>query len=240
VDRPIGLLCALPEERELLVGALDDAMPVAGGDLDGWLGRLDGRAVVVATCGAGKVNAAIAGTLLVERLDCRALVLSGVAGGLSADLEVGDLVVAERVIDVEYGRLTDGGRIVYQPGTLPLPGIEPDPGYRLPGATASAVRERLEAAGVAATLGTVLTGDAFLASARVRDELAARWSGHAIEMEGSAVCGVAERFGRPWLVLRALSDRAGEESTMDFAAFVKVAAAASSRLVRVLLPVLDA
>ncbi len=143
------------------------------------------------------------------------------------------------MVDVDYGRLTDAGRLVYQPGTLPLPGVVPEPGYRLPADVAVRIRARLAATGLTATLGTVLTGDTFLASASVRDELEARWSALAIEMEGSAVCGVAERFGVPWLVVRALSDRAGDESVTDFTAFLSSAAAASARLVRELLPVLD-
>ncbi len=53
------------------------------------------------------------------------------------------------------------------------------------------------------------------------------------------MCGVAERFGVPWLIVRALSDRAGEESAADFAAFLVDAAAASASLVRGLLPVFD-
>jgi adenosylhomocysteine nucleosidase len=234
----VGILCALPQERELLVTALEEGERVLGTGLEAQVGRLDGQAAVVATCGVGKVNAAITATLLVERLGCRALVLSGVAGGLSADLHVGDLVIAERVIDVDYGRITDGGRTVYQPGTLPLPGTDPDPGYRLPVRLARTVHGHAAACGFDVTLGTVLSGDAFLASARVRDELAARWSAVAIEMEGSAVCGVAERFGIPWLVVRALSDRAGEESAIDFAAFLGQAAEASAMLVRTLLPAL--
>jgi adenosylhomocysteine nucleosidase len=195
--------------------------------------------VLVATAGVGKVRAAGTATLLVERLGCRALVLTGVAGGLTADMAIGDLVIADRVIDIDYGRLTEAGRLVYQPGVLPLPGERPDPGYLLPARVVEGVRSRLAATGLAATLGTVLTGDAFLASSRVRDELTAQWSALAIEMEGSAVCGVAERFGIPWLIVRALSDRAGDESVTDFTAFLSSAAAASARLVRELLPIFD-
>ena len=58
-------------------------------------------------------------------------------------------------------------------------------------------------------------------------------------MEGSALCGVDERFGVPWLVVLALSDRSGEDSLDDFTAFVDAAAADSARLVRELLPVFD-
>jgi len=239
VVAPIGILCALEAERALLVGMLEDATPATGLGLDARHGRLEGLSVAIATSGVGKVNAAITATLLVERLGCRALVLSGVAGGLSADLAIGDLVVADRVVDVDYGRITDADRVVYQPGALPMPGVEPAPGYVLPADLIESVRACLGTSGQHAVLGTILSGDAFLASARVRDELAARWSALAIEMEGAAVCGVAQRFGLPWLIVRALSDRAGEESVTDFAAFARDAADASATLVRALLPVVD-
>jgi adenosylhomocysteine nucleosidase len=238
-EAPIGILCALPEEQELLVKAMGDPPRLPGAGLEARRGVLDGYAVVVAAAGIGKVRAAATATLLVERLDCRALVFSGVAGGLGDELGIGDIVIAERVVDIDYGRLTDEGRIIYQPGTLPLPEITPDPGYRLAAETVERIRRRLAASGLAATLGTVVSGDAFLASSRVRDELAGEWDALAVEMEGSALCGVAERFRLPWLVVRALSDRAGEDSLDDFETFVSEAAADSARLVRALLPVFD-
>jgi adenosylhomocysteine nucleosidase len=237
---PIGILCAMEEEQALLVAELGDPPALPGGGLEARRGFLDGHSVVIAAAGVGKVRAATTAALLVERHGCRSLVLTGVAGGLAADLAIGDLVIAERVIDIDYGRRTDAGRVVYQPGSLPLPGVVPDPGYRLPAALATRVREQLQTTGLRATLGTILTGDAFLASAIRRDELAARWSALAIEMEGSAVCGVAERFGLPWLVVRAISDRAGDESVIDFRTFLATAAGSSARLVRSLLPVLAA
>jgi adenosylhomocysteine nucleosidase len=236
---PIGILCALPDEQALLVEALGDPPPLPGRGIEARRGLLDGHEVVVAAAGVGKVKAAATATLLVERLGCRALVLSGVAGGLGDSLGIGDIVIADRVIDIDYGRVTDHGRIVYQPGTLPVPEVKPDPGYRLDAQTVERIRARLAASGLAATMGTIVTGDAFLASPRVRDELAGEWDALAIEMEGSALCGVAERFDVPWLVVRALSDRAGEESLADFRAFVSSAAANSARLVRELLPIFN-
>jgi adenosylhomocysteine nucleosidase len=237
---PIGILCALPEEQELLVAAIGDPPPEPGAGLKARRGELDGHEVVIAASGVGKVNAAGTATLMLERLGCRALVLSGVAGGLGERLGIGDIVIAERVIDVDYGRITDAGRIVYQPGTLPLPELRPDPGYRTDADLLERVRERLAESAIEAELGTIVSGDAFLASARVRDELADEWDALAIEMEGAALCGVAERFGVPWLIVRALSDRAGEDSIADFGAFVSSAAASSARLVRQLLPAFDA
>jgi adenosylhomocysteine nucleosidase len=236
---PIGILCALPQEQALLVAQMDDPPIVAGAAIEARRGRIDGRDIVIAASGVGKVRGAIAATLLVERLGCRALVLTGVAGGLSAEAGIGDIVIAERLVDVDYGRLTPEGRIIYQPGVLPVPEEKPDPGYRLPHALRERVRRRLSDSGLRATLGTILTTDAYLASPAERDQLAGEWDGLAIEMEGSALCAVAERFGLPWLVVRALSDRAGEDSLVDFAAFVDEAAANSAELVRELLPVFD-
>jgi adenosylhomocysteine nucleosidase len=236
---PIGILCALPQEQELLLAAIDGTTPLLQPGIEARQGRLDGRAVVLAAAGVGKVRAAITATLMVERLGCRALVLSGVAGGLSADATIGDIVIADRLIDIDYGRLTPEGRIVYQPGVLPIPEEKPAPGYRVPQALLERIRARLAETGLRATFGTILTTDAYLASPRERDELAGEWDGLAIEMEGSALCGVAERFDVPWLVVRALSDRAGEDSLDDFAAFVDAAAASSAHLVRELLPVFD-
>lgn len=236
---PVGILCALPQEQALLVAEMGEPAAIPGMAIEARRGMLDGRAVVIAAAGVGKVRAAITATLLVERLGCRALMLSGVAGGLSEDAGIGDIVIADRLVDVDYGRLTPSGRIVYQPGVLPIPEERPDPGYHLPPTLVARVRARLAETGLEATLGTVLTTDAYLASPRVRDALAGEWEGLAVEMEGSALCGVAERFGLPWLVVRALSDRAGEDALDDFNTFVDSAAAHSARLVRALLPVFD-
>ena len=121
----------------------------------------------------------------------------------------------------------------------PLPGITPEPGYQLPADLELRVRSHLARTDIAATFGTIVCGDAFLVSPRVRDQLEADWSALAIEMESAAICGVAERFDVPWLIVRALSDRAGETSMDDFSTFVASAAASSARLARVLLAVFD-
>jgi adenosylhomocysteine nucleosidase len=238
-DGPIGIMCALPQEQDLLLAAIGDPAPLPHHGIEARQGSLDDREVVVAAAGVGKVNAAITATLMAERLGCRALVLSGVAGGLSAEASIGDIIVADRVIDIDYGRLTPEGRVIYQPGVLPIPEERPDPGYLVPEPLLGRLRERLAETGLEATLGTILTTDGYLASPRERDELAGEWDGLAVEMEGSALCGVAERFGLPWLVVRALSDRAGEDSLDDFSAFVDAAAADSARFVRELLPIFD-
>ena len=236
---PIGVLCALPQELALLEDALADQVVMPSAGLAARGGRLDGHRVVLAEAGVGKVNAATSATILADRFGCTALILSGVAGGLSDALDIGDLVVADRVIDIDYGRITDEARILYQPGSLPFPGVNAPPGYRLTSAIERVLRAVLVADAPSVAVGTIVSGDAFLSSPRARDALVRDWSALAVEMEGAAICGVAERFGLPWLIVRALSDRAGDDSAMDFDTFVSSAAAASATLVRRLLPVVS-
>jgi adenosylhomocysteine nucleosidase len=82
------------------------------------------------------------------------------------------------------------------------------------------------------SLGRILTGDTFVNDEEARRRLHATFAAQAVEMEGGAVAQVAERFGRPWIVVRCLSDLAGSSSHVDFRAFLPVAAANAAAVVR--------
>jgi adenosylhomocysteine nucleosidase len=249
----IGIICAIPQE----LGHLAEAMQARDGETHGGLdfhpGTLDGHRVVLAGGGVGKVNAAITATLLADRFACRCLIFSGVAGGLDPALHVGDVVIGERTLQHDAGVL-QGQRVhTYQAGHVPFFNPTDQLGYRPPAALLARVRERLDgfalpalsaaaAGGEARTptiaLGTILTGDQFLNCEATRERLFHELGGQAIEMEGGAVGQVAEAFGVPHLVIRALSDLAGAESAIDFGRFVVEVAAGSAAIVRRLLPVL--
>lgn len=252
-SQPLGVITAIPEEIAHFGDHFEATDPV---ELGGFLfrpGRLDGRAAVLVETGIGKVNAAIVTTVLLRRFGCRGLVFSGVAGGLAPDLSVGDVVIGQRVVCHDYGAVTNGALKPYQPGAFPLPGLPDAHGYDLPAPLVARLREALtglelpslsaRATGGAPRtpklhFGTILTGDAFINCADTRQRLHAGFGGHAVEMEGAAVHQVAERFAVPAVVVRALSDLAGEDSHMDFESFLPEAAGIAARIVRHLAPVL--
>src|SRR3712207_1103251 len=105
---PVGLIAAMPEELAQLADAFAETgrRDVAG--LAFREGTLEGVPVVAVETGIGKVNAAVVATLLLHVFGCRALLLTGVAGGLDPALAVGDVVVARRLVAHDYGALVAG------------------------------------------------------------------------------------------------------------------------------------
>lgn len=227
-----------------------DTFEMAGAQFS--VGELDGYPVVLSQAGMGKVYAALVATLLADRFECRAIAFSGVAGGLDPELGIGDVVIAEHTIQHDCGVIEGATLQVYQAGHVPFINPTSRFGYVADPDLLSRVRGRLGAFTMSPlsrdaggserppriVFGTVLTGDQYLDCEVTRGRLHSDLRGRAVEMEGAAISQVCESFGIPWLVIRALSDLAGERSHFEFAVFVDEVAAQSAKLLRHLLPVL--
>ena len=250
-SKHLGVLSAMPEEISHF--ADDSGGRTTVGGLSFLHGHIAGRAAVFVETGMGKVNAAMAASLLLDRFDCGALMFCGVAGGLDPALGVGDVVIATRNIQHDYGAEQELGFKTYQPGAPPLPGFPDMHGYdaapalveRLRAAVAGLVLAPLDSSvgvGVrtpAIHFGPVVTGDVFINSDRTRRRLQETYSALACEMEGGAVAQVAERFGGvPFVNVRCLSDLASSDSHIDFEAFLPVATRYASLVAHRLAPVI--
>lgn len=248
---PLGIITAIPQELEHLEDREEGSERVAG--LDFHRGRIEGLPAIFVEGGMGKVNAGVVASLLADRYRCRALVFCGVAGGLDPGLGIGDVVIASRLVQHDYGAVIDGALVTYHAGEPPLPGMSRAHGWDM----APALRARLEKALIGLTLppldagitgdrrrqpaisfGTIATGDAFINCDDTRERLHREFSANAVEMEGAAIAQVAQRFGLPWLVVRCLSDLAGADSHLNFKEFLPVAARSAALVLRRLVPVL--
>lgn len=248
---PVGVICALPEEIDHLRPLLSEADSRELAGLSFEHGLLADTPVVLAECGIGKVNAAIVSTLLIQQFGCGALMMVGVAGALDESLRVGDIVIADSALQYDYGAMTDQRIKPYPPGVPPLPGMEAPPAIpMLPSVFSDAKRlsetvdlPELDTAVIGGAVhkpalhfGPVVSGDAFLNCAATRRRLQAETGGLVIEMEGAAMAQVAVRFDVPWLIIRAVSDLAGDDSHLDFTAFGREAARVTAPLVEALVP----
>jgi adenosylhomocysteine nucleosidase len=251
-DRLLGVISALPEEFAHLSDRSGHALEIGG--LAFWRGEIAGREAVFVESGPGKVNAGVATALLLDRFDCRALMLCGVAGGLDPALGVGDVVVGASNTQHDYGAHKEDGFLLVQPGSRPSLGEAGTPAYTVAEALMARLRKALnglaldplpEAVGVGRRLpsihfGGILTGDTFVNAESLRRRLHAEFKAQAVEMEGGAVAQVARRWGEdiPFVNVRCLSDLAGPDSHLDFRAFLPVASRYASQVAHRLAPVI--
>jgi adenosylhomocysteine nucleosidase len=237
-DVPItGLLSALPEEQHGLLVLLDERLStVRHAGRDFVTGRIGSRPVVLALCGIGKVAAAATTAMLIERFDVRRLVFTGVAGGLSPGVKVGDVVVADGFVqhDMDASPL-------FPRHEIPLYGrsrFEADPALtkslmraaRLALADPHALcnadeRERFQLRQVRLHPGLLISGDRFVSALAEAAELRASLpDALAVDMESAAVAQVCHDYHVPFAAVRTISDRADDSAHVDFPAFVEVVA----------------
>ncbi len=185
-------------------------------------GILEGLPTVVVQCGVGKVNAALCVQILCDRFGVTHLVNTGIAGSLCADLDIGDLVVSQ---DAMYHDFTIQDIHPDWPvGRLPMPegAITHFPGDEVLIRLALAAGEENDPGHV--RLGRVATGDQFIGSAERKNKIIADTGAICAEMEGAAIAHAAYRNGVPFVILRAISDKADDSAEMDYPTFEAIAA----------------
>lgn len=234
--RPLAVFSAMHEELHALIPLLEGAQQVNLAGRVFHTGRMHGHDVVLALTGIGKVAAAIGTTLAIRHFDAQALLFTGVAGGLSDGVAIGDLVLARELLqhDIDASPL-------FPRYEVPLTGCSRFPADEaLSDALQAAVLRCIgRAAFVGPGAGTarlheglVISGDRFIATAAQGSALrAALPDALAVEMEGAAVAQVCAAFGTPFAVLRTISDRADDSAHGDFAAFIADVASGVTRSV---------
>ncbi|WP_343562637.1 5'-methylthioadenosine/adenosylhomocysteine nucleosidase [Kiloniella sp. b19] len=246
-----GIIFAIPNETAHLQEFLDIEKTSEKAGLLFQEGKLEQQSIVLVEGGMGKVNAAVVTTLLVEKFGCDFILFSGIAGGLSPQRSIGDVILGEKLIQYDYGIQSAGEFTCYQPGHLPIHEPTERLGYKPSGKPFEQALEALqelalpvisaEAAGGQPRQpeiyrGTILTGDLFLDCVETRERLHAQHNADCVEMEGAAVAQVCERFGKDFLIIRSLSDLAGAQSNgMDFMAFLHETGAGAALSLRCIL-----
>lgn len=221
----IGIIGAMDEEVALLKETMANKKEVIAAGYEITEGTLSDKPVVLLKSGIGKVNAALATSMLVERYAPEAIINTGSAGGFASNLEVGDIVISDSVVHHDV----DVTAFDYVYGQVPQmpPAFQAD--QELVQLAKSVIDQFPD---TNAEIGLIATGDSFMSDpervAFVRDKFPAML---AAEMEAAAVAQVSYHYGTPFVIVRALSDIAGKESSVSFDAFLDQAARNAATLI---------
>ncbi|MFT4266004.1 MAG: 5'-methylthioadenosine/adenosylhomocysteine nucleosidase [Xenophilus sp.] len=233
---PIAIVGAMQEELAALLAAMPDERPVRAAGRAFWLGHLEGQPVVAVLSRIGKVAAATTAAVLLERFGARAVLFTGVAGGLAPQVRVGDVVIATDLLqhDMDASPLFPRhevplyGRSRFAADAMLADALAAAAGEALrdPGALTGA--RAVADFGLAAPRvhrGLVVSGDRFVATAVESERLrAALPEALAVEMEGAAMAQVCHDYGVPFAAVRTVSDRADDAAHADFSRFVAAVA----------------
>ena len=213
----LGIIGAMDVEIAALKQAMEEKEEQTPAGMEVCLGTLEGLPVAVARCGVGKVNAALCVQILRDLCQVTHVVNTGIAGSLDPKLDIGDLVVSSDAMYHDFSCTVFG----YSQGQVPgFPAAFPADG--------ELCRIALEAAEEVypghARMGRIASGDQFVCGTEQKERISDLTEGLCTEMEGAAIAQAAYRNNLPFVILRAISDKADNSAEMDYPSFEAAAA----------------
>lgn len=223
--KTIGLIGAMEEEVAALKDLMTDKVERQAAGMVFTKGMLWGVESVVCVSGIGKVNMAVCAQILVDLFGVNVLINTGVAGSLDASIDIGDIVLSSEAQqhDMDVSALGDPVGVIPRMDTSVFPADQE---------LIEAAKRACEEANpdISCMVGKVVSGDQFIASPEKKEYLIKEFGGRCAEMEGAAMAQVAYLNQIPYLVIRAISDKADNSGSEDYPVFAKKAIKHSLRL----------
>ena len=216
----IAIMGAMPEEIEPIISKLENLKETQYAANTYYEGSYKGQDLVVAYSKIGKVFATLTATSLIEKFDCDTLLFSGVAGAISSELSIGDLIIADGLCQHDLDITAFGHPYGYVPeGEVCIP---TDTALR------TVAKEVAKDKGLTLVEGIIATGDQFVADPERKAWISETFKAHALEMEGASVAVVCSSLEIPFFILRAISDSADMDASFNFDEFLESSAKISA------------
>lgn len=223
--KTIGIIGAMEVEVAILKEKMEDVRIVKKASMDFYEGILAGKKVVVVRSGIGKVNAGICAQILADVFSVDAIINTGIAGSLNKNINIGDIVLSTDVVQHDM----DATGFGYRKGQIPQMPVfffnADDNLRRLAAEVCKEVNPDIQV-----FEGRIASGDQFVCDQDVKNRIVSEFSAYATEMEGAAIGQAAYLNEIPFLVVRAISDKADGSAQMDYSEFEKAAVDHSVRL----------
>ena len=223
--KTIGIIGAMEVEVAILKEKMEDVRIIKKASMDFYEGILAGKKVVVVRSGIGKVNAGICAQILADVFSVDTIINTGIAGSLNKNINIGDIVLSTDVVQHDM----DATGFGYRKGQIPQMPVfffnADDNLRRLAAEVCKEVNPDIQV-----FEGRIASGDQFVCDQDVKNRIVSEFSAYATEMEGAAIGQAAYLNEIPFLVVRAISDKADGSAQMDYSEFEKAAVDHSVRL----------
>lgn len=226
--KKLGIIGAMAVEVETLKSEMKNLTVVRKAGMEFYDGILEELPAVVVQCGVGKVNAAMCAQVLCDCFEVTHLVNTGIAGSLCADLDIGDLLISSDAMYHDF----DVQHFGYEMGEVPGMGRLTFPADEEMISHAVAAAEAVNPGH--SRIGRVASGDVFVAEKCVKESIIKKTQALCTEMEGAAIAHVAFRNKLPFVILRAISDKADDSADMDYPTFEAIAAHRCAQVARIM------
>ncbi|MEA3521807.1 MAG: 5'-methylthioadenosine/adenosylhomocysteine nucleosidase [Campylobacterota bacterium] len=219
----IAIMGAMPEEIAPILEKIGEYTTTQYAKNTYYEGVYGGHELVVAYSKIGKVFSSLTATTMIEKFGAQVLLFSGVAGGISSELNIGDLIVATALcqhdLDITafghpFGFVPEGAQFIQTDKRL----LE----------VAKDVAKEMD---VTLKAGAIATGDQFVHSQERKDWIETTFKADALEMEGTSVAVVCDALEVPFLILRAISDTADMDASFNFEEFLESSAKVSAQFI---------
>jgi adenosylhomocysteine nucleosidase len=225
----VGIIGAMELEVVSLKERMANAEEKTISSIHFYKGTINEVDTVVAVAGVGKVNAAVCAQTMILTYSPDLIINVGVAGGLSDSFKIGDIAVADAVVehDMDTSPIGDPKGLISGLNMVEMP---------CDAKIADMMEKAVSAVGsISAQRGVIASGDQFISTNEQRDRIKSEFGAIAAEMEGASIGHVCTMNTVPFGVLRAISDGANDDSSMDYPTFAKMAAANSIKIILELL-----
>jgi len=221
----LGIIGAMEIEVNRIKEQMEDVSVTDKAGMSFFEGKWNGNDVVVVRSGIGKVNAAVCAQILVDTFHADAIINTGIAGSLKNEINIGDIVLSTDAIQHDM----DAQGFGYAPGVIPQMEVS----------DFQADEKLIELAkkccaevcpDIQVFTGRVVSGDQFISDKKKKEWLSSQFKGLCAEMEGAAIAQAAYLNHVPFLIIRAISDKADDSATMDYPEFEAMAAENSVKL----------
>jgi adenosylhomocysteine nucleosidase len=224
--KKIGIIGAMDSEVEALKASMAVEKIVTKASMNFYQGTLNNTEVVIVKSGIGKVNAGICVQILVDVFEVTHIINTGIAGGLHNEINIGDIVISFDAIQHDVDATVFGYLLGHVPGIDTRAFLADSHLITIAKETCEAVNPDIKT-----YVGRILSGDQFISNPAVKEKLIATFEGYCAEMEGASIAQAAYLNHIPYVVIRAISDKADNSANMDYPQFEQIAAANSARLV---------